>query len=282
MQLNENDGEALSRLSAALASLGRVDEAKAAARRGAKIAALRDDVDSLISWKNNSQTAAVKIANTLEQLGRRWEATTWLQAAFQMTQNKDPQLNATYQSIRAKLTGQTPWQLPENLVAAKLDLSDLPAIDWQPRKSTTAPDQPVMVAGGKIRFDDQAGKRGLEHVCKLGKPPGQEASLAIYQSGAGGAGVIDFDLDGWPDLYLTNLDGTPKRQDSSANQLHRNLAGRFADVTGSARSVIWDSPRGSRSAITTPTGLPICWSPTLDAIVCTATTATVRSAMPPT
>jgi tetratricopeptide (TPR) repeat protein len=233
-RLNENDGEALSRLSAALTELGRGEAAKAAARRAAKLAALRDDVDSLISWKNNSQTAAVKIANTLEELGRRWEATTWLQAAFRMTQNKDPQLSETYQSIRDRLTSQTPWQLPEDLVAAKLDLSDLPSVDWQPGESTTAANEAVVVTSGKIRFHDQAGERGLEHVCKLGKPPGQEASLAIYQSGAGGAGVIDFDLDGWPDLYLTNMDGTPKREDSSANQLHRNLAGSFADVTDRA------------------------------------------------
>ena len=37
--------------------------------------------------KNNSQSDAVNIARGLDAMGRRWEATAWLQAAFRMTQN---------------------------------------------------------------------------------------------------------------------------------------------------------------------------------------------------
>uniref|UniRef100_UPI003568C72D CRTAC1 family protein n=1 Tax=Stieleria sp. TaxID=2795976 RepID=UPI003568C72D len=58
-----------------------------------------------------------------------------------------------------------------------------------------------------------------------------ESGLMIYQSGAGGAGVVDFDLDGWPDTYLTVMDGTPRREDSGPNRLYRNLAGEYSDVT---------------------------------------------------
>ncbi len=233
VRLDENDGEALSRLSAALAQVGRSDEAKTAAQRAAKLAVIRENVDSLISWRNNSQSAAVKIAETLEQLGRRWEATTWLQAAFQMTENKDPKLGNTYKSIRERLTGTTPWQLPEKLVAANIDLSVFPIVDWSLGTSNVSTG-PAKLSRARFRFADEAASRNLDHICELGKPPGEEAGLAIYQSGAGGAGVIDLDLDGWPDVYLTAMDGTPKMVDSKPNRLFRNRAGQFADVTAAA------------------------------------------------
>lgn len=228
--LNENDGEALNRLSASLAHTGRMERSKETAQRAAVIAAIRDEVDSLLSWRKDSQTSAVKIAQLLATLGRNWESTTWLQSAFGMTQNQDPKLTEMYESIRTQLSGDTPWQKPEFLVAAKMDLSEFPNIDWQQStmRETTSK---IAVSTAKIHFSDQAKQRQLEHICKLGKPLGEESGLAIYQSGAGGAGVIDFDLDGWPDVYLTTMDGVPKQYDSGQNRMYRNLAGQFAEVT---------------------------------------------------
>ncbi len=231
--LNENDGEALNRLSASLAQLGRTDSSPVVAQRAAKIASVRDHVDSLLSWRNNSQSAAVKIARTLDELGRRWEATSWLQEAYKMTQNEDPNLDQAYKSIRSRLTGETPWQMPELLVAANIDLSDLPGVDWRPRHGEAQVERAI-ASESEIRFSDQASARTLDHICRIGKPPGEEAGLAIYQSGAGGAGVIDFDLDGWPDIYLTEMDGAPMREDSGPNGFFRNRAGRFEDVTESS------------------------------------------------
>ncbi|MDG2220216.1 MAG: FG-GAP-like repeat-containing protein [Rubripirellula sp.] len=229
-KLDVNDSEPLSRLSAILIRMGQVDEAKQASQRAAMLASLRDEVDAILSWRRNSQTDAVKIAQSLDALGRRWEATTWLQTAFPMTQNPEPQLPQIYQSIRSKLTGSTPWQTPESVVASKLDLTDFPDFRWQKSvapKTTSS----VALADVDIRFGDQATARHLQHECKLGKPTGDEAGLAIFQSGAGGAGVIDIDLDGSPDVYLTSMDGQPKKNDSSSNRLFRNLAGRFQEIT---------------------------------------------------
>jgi tetratricopeptide (TPR) repeat protein len=229
-RLQENDGEALSRLSASLARLGQSSQSQSVAWRAAKINSLRAGVDSLLEWHKDSQSAAVQIARTLDELGRRWEATAWLQAAFRMTRNKDPQLEAIYQSVRGQLTGKTPWQVPERLVAAPIDLSHLPSPHWW-QAGPQVPDDAVAVSPVGVRFADQAAARGLNHVCELSKPAGQEAGLAIYQSGAGGAGVIDFDLDGWPDVCLTSMDGTPMQTDSAPNRIFRNQSGRFVDVT---------------------------------------------------
>ncbi|MGI9445026.1 MAG: FG-GAP-like repeat-containing protein [Rubripirellula sp.] len=231
--LDENSGEALLKLSVTLAQLDQPDNARRLAERAAGITALRDGVDSLLSWKNNSQSDAVNIARGLEAMGRRWEATAWLQAAFRMTQNPQQDLASIYKSVRSNLTGATPWQIPEFAVAKQIDLSNYPKPVWLDSGSVS----PVVsspVSTHPMRFSDQAAERQLVHTCRLSKSEDEGGGLTIYQSGAGGVAVLDFDLDGWPDLCLTSIDGSPMKKDSSPNRFFRNLDGTFSDVTESS------------------------------------------------
>ncbi len=230
VRLNENDPEALNRLSTSLSQLGRTEQAELAAGRAEKIATLRSHVATLTTWDFSSQKTVVDLALTLQKLGRQWEATNWLMIGYSMKQHPDPRFDQTLRAIHSDLTGTTPWQLPEQLVSTKIDLSSFPLIAWRQSPPITSP--PIRDrSGGIFQFRDEASARSLLHVCAIGKTDDQESGLMIYQSGAGGAGVIDFDLDGWPDIYLTVMDGTPRREDSGPNRLHRNLAGKFFDVT---------------------------------------------------
>jgi len=228
-KLNENDGETLTRLSSVLGELGRTEASQAAAKRSANITALRDAVDSLRSWRNDSQTAVVKIAETLGRLGRVWEATVWLRAGFAMQQNPDPKIQKLYEQSRSQLTGKTPWQLAGSLVSSQFDLSDLPVPDWKTKTTSSVPT--ATLAGSSIHLVDVAAQSGLNHVCEIKTKSGKQSGLTIYQSGAGGAGVIDFDLDGWPDTYLTTMDGSPRQTNSAPNRLFRNQANHWVDVT---------------------------------------------------
>ncbi|OUW84297.1 MAG: hypothetical protein CBD74_04535 [Saprospirales bacterium TMED214] len=231
--LDENNGEALLKLSISLAQLDQPDKARRLAERAAGITALRDGVDSLLSWKNNSQSDAVNIARGLDAIGRRWEATAWLQAAFRMNQNPQQDLASIYKSVRSTLTGATPWQIPELAVAKQIDLSDYPEPIWMESGSIT-PALSDRVGSRAIRFDNQAAERQLVHTCRLSKSADEGGGLTIYQSGAGGVAVLDFDLDGWPDVCLTSIDGGPMKNDSSPNPLFRNLDGVFSNVTESS------------------------------------------------
>lgn len=233
VRLNEDDGESLSRLAASLSQIGRTDESKIVAARAGKITAMRDAVESLFSWNNDSQRAAVQIAGEMEQLGRQWEATAWMQAAFVMTQDRAENLRQAYTDVRSRLTGRTPWQTTDQLVAHRIDVGELPQIDWK-TTAVVANTPTATVPTTKIRFDDQAQDRNLRHVCKINKPVGEEAGLWVYQSGAGGAAVLDFDMDGWPDVCLTTIDGQPKKENSGPNRLYQNHQGRFVEVTADA------------------------------------------------
>jgi hypothetical protein len=88
--------------------------------------------------------------------------------------------------------------------------------------------------GGPIRFVNTASAAGLEFVLRNGAA-GHKYQVETIP---GGLGVIDFDGDGWPDLYCVNGASLPslKKTDSSYfNRLYRNNRnGTFTDVTEKA------------------------------------------------
>ena len=58
------------------------------------------------------------------------------------------------------------------------------------------------------------------------------ASIPIHESIGGGIAVIDYDLDGWPDVYLAQGSGEPPTDACTrSNLLMRNRGGKFVDVT---------------------------------------------------
>ena len=60
-------------------------------------------------------------------------------------------------------------------------------------------------------------------------------SIPIHESIGGGIGILDYDLDGWPDVYLGQGSGEPPTDACTRSSvLVRNLAGTFDEVTVSA------------------------------------------------
>jgi hypothetical protein len=87
---------------------------------------------------------------------------------------------------------------------------------------------------GPIQFQNVAPSNGLDFVLR------NDASGRKYQveTVLGGLGVIDFDNDGWPDLYCVNGASLPSLQKTDPrffNRLYRNNRdGTFSDVTQKA------------------------------------------------
>ena len=86
-------------------------------------------------------------------------------------------------------------------------------------------------APGPIQFQNAAPASGLDFILR------NDAKGRKYQveTVLGGLGVIDFDQDGWPDLYCVNGASLPSLQKSDPsffNRLYRNNRdGTFTDVT---------------------------------------------------
>lgn len=82
-----------------------------------------------------------------------------------------------------------------------------------------------------IRLVDVHEEAGLEFVFDNGRSP----QRLMVESTAGGAAWIDYDVDGWPDLYLPqggNPFATDQTRRPSSDELFRNVGGRtFAAVS---------------------------------------------------
>jgi len=222
---------ALPHLLFALKQLGRLQEADKVAQQINRTTALRDNVKTHLERNASSQQAAMQVADAMLELGRVWEAEGWARLAVSLPNDRSNDARDRYLAVRSRLTAQSPWQLAESMLANRLDLGDLPSVQWGPSSTATTTSGPL--AKGEIRFTEEASQRGLSHTCELATEPG-ETGHWIYQTVGGGIGVIDFDLDGWPDLSLAVLDGRPKQNNSSPNRLLRNLQGQFDEVTALA------------------------------------------------
>ncbi len=220
--------EALPKLLFALKQLKRDTEANEVAVQINRTTVLSDCVKTHLERGGSSQSAAFAVSDAMLSMGRLWEAEGWARLAVSLPEDKLNDTRERYLNVRSKMTAQSPWQSPESVLANHLDLSDLPQVSWGP--SSLKKETLSSFAKGEIHFRDEAPARGVDHVCELASTA-DETGHWIYQSVGGGMGIIDFDLDGWPDLALAVLDGQPKKNNSSPNRLLRNLEGQFADVT---------------------------------------------------
>jgi tetratricopeptide (TPR) repeat protein len=221
-----NMPEIFSRWLTSLRQIGRNEDAQRVADRIAKQIVLRDALLTHLERSARSQRAAIAVAAAMKDLGRIWEAEAWARIAVSLPEERLERRRERYMEIRSGLTVQSPWRLPETRLAARIDLSDLPRVSWSDSLSNKVVSQTL--TRGEIAFEDQAEQRGLVHTCEVA-PEAETEGHWIYQSVGGGVGVIDFDLDGWPDVAAAMLDGDPLKTNSSPNRLFRNQQGKYLD-----------------------------------------------------
>jgi hypothetical protein len=180
-----------------------------------------------------SATRALDVAVVLEELGRLWESEAWAAIAITLPADAAP-VKAFRQRLIQKLRSDTPWSnIDTGILLAKLE-QDFPAPE--PPGSMQVADPKSMRDLGRYRFTakpqfrDVAKAKGLQFhgttTDKIDQP-----GLLLYASAGCGVGVIDFDLDGWPDLHCANAGGQPMQRDSGRNATFRNITGDFLNVT---------------------------------------------------
>src|SRR5271169_2136032 len=89
---------------------------------------------------------------------------------------------------------------------------------------------PVLIAN----FTDVAEKAGLTAQNIFG---GIDTKKYIIETTGNGVAIVDYDNDGWPDIFLVNgtrLDGFPSGQGPTNRLYHNNHDGTFTDVTAKA------------------------------------------------
>ena len=176
-----------------------------------------------------------RMAELLKELRRPFESVGFRKIALQMHGGSDSDL-AALQREREQLLGKLddPSVVADaEFLTCGLDLQQwpLPSEDAIGSEPQIESGNRVAVSVGPIVLTDVAAKASLEFTYDNGDDRSDDREL-LHQLTGGGIGVIDFDLDGWSDLYFTQGGGDAFKTDSKPNRLFRNLAGKqFAAVT---------------------------------------------------
>ncbi len=224
LRINPSHFPAMRGLYQSLSEFGLSSQAELVAERIEMETALRDALGRFFEGEQQSQTFCFEIADQLIELGRPWEAYGWARKASELAYDPVANFDRRLAQVAQHVASGTPWQMPGSSLTEQLDLSRLGAFDWHFDLKEVQPDsfQPNRVP----KLDNRALALTYHHEA-LPRSSDEERWLWIYQIIGGGVGVIDFDLDGWPDLASSVLNGTPMKSNSLPNTLHRNIDGKF-------------------------------------------------------
>lgn len=177
---------------------------------------------ALFSHQQASYAELLALVQHCYRIGRLWEAYAWGQVAFQINPDSTeqlvmwPQLQQQIQSLPLELTA------PSMNLGLRIDLSAYPLPKHTPQKSADVVDQ--MVAR-EISFRDDSVATGLNFQYFNGAPR-DAPQRRMYEFTGGGVAVLDFDMDGFPDVYLTQGAKKFGLNSGEMDHLYRNVQGR--------------------------------------------------------
>uniref|UniRef100_A0A7C2K0J6 Tetratricopeptide repeat protein n=1 Tax=Schlesneria paludicola TaxID=360056 RepID=A0A7C2K0J6_9PLAN len=179
-----------------------------------------------------------QLAAQLEGLGRVWEAYAWTAVVAREPTADSAWVTSTVQRLEPQLAAGTPLDrapvLPD-LAALMVRFSLTTSSPSGPPATLTRGETPSLVEG--LSFVDEAAQAGIEFVYFEDPDPASEGRR-MHEFTGGGVAVLDYDLDGWPDLYFTQGSELTSQNPATnrLDQLWRNRGdGRFDLVTPASR-----------------------------------------------
>lgn len=215
-------------------------QARTIANYAELLTALSQTVDKVLTSDGNDRAAVRRVAGLMEDLGRIWECCAW--AIVGRTLSPDADWPSEYfQRHSHKLTADLPAIVSERhplsgrVIApsgvVSTEFSRLLELERSEADATRS-----NPSNAEIRFTDTA---LIDFQYYNADDPETKGVRSFEQTG-GGVAIIDFDLDGAPDVFLPQgiewATGSDQPVDQSAltDKLFRNEFGRkFRDVTGS-------------------------------------------------
>ena len=174
-------------------------------------------------------------AQITESLGRYLESSAWYYLAIQLASNSQEAVDglARTQELAARAAGPVD---PSANPASRFPQHQRPLPDWSRPVSELAGTPPSPPTSNEIAFREVATDLGVTFRWHNGDDPNQPG-IHLYQDFGGGLGAVDYDADGWPDLYLVQGNDHPDRLASEhRDRLYRNLQGeRLVEVSEAAR-----------------------------------------------
>lgn len=224
-----NDGVANVLMAKLLIAVGRHDDAMAFQRRGDLLVRLENQF-----YRQYSSAASVELRiGLLEELDRHWEAYGWCEKLLDIAPYSTFARDAMAR-LEPHLDVNGPLTPASANPALAIDLQEYPLPDTKTITDETAA---LKTHHGKsIQFRDRASEVGLNFEYFVDFPRKQD-NVFSFDFAGGGAGVIDFDCDGWPDIYLSQSRHYPSvdEADEPRDSLFWNQRGEFVDAAEFAR-----------------------------------------------
>ncbi|HQX50915.1 MAG TPA: FG-GAP-like repeat-containing protein [Planctomycetaceae bacterium] len=171
----------------------------------------------------------------LEAAGRLWEAWGWCVVYEQLM----PRPNAMVHAARQRLEPQLRFELPRTnrmtLPGIDADWNRYPLPVWSQLNSRPTESSGIAPQNSStIHFEDRSEYAQLDF--RYVNTKSQEHGHKIYETMGAGVAVLDYDHDGWPDLYFPQGKPLPlDNVDGPSDALYRNQRGeRYLTVTDSA------------------------------------------------
>ena len=238
--------EACYQLGQLLIQAGRADDAKPFLHRAELIQQYVNAVKRMRSDVRNEHMLI--IARLCDQLGLLWEAQfCWRQVPHDigLPGERQAAIDLYHVIAPSDKAGVLERTQPEKNPARSLDLTAWPR--YQPaavtpsvtknpgrmsfRSRPAAESAPA--ADLRLRMEDEAANRGVTFLYDHG-PSTQGPKISEFTGG--GVAVLDYDQDGWPDLYWTQGGRGPGNPQASvaSDQFLRNQSGQFNDCTAAS------------------------------------------------
>ncbi|MEM6469351.1 MAG: FG-GAP-like repeat-containing protein [Planctomycetota bacterium] len=247
IEIDPTLGEDYKRLGFCFRQLKSPGKAETAIRRGKAVQSTSAQVSLAAIKDADSARYYAVLSKTLNDLGRPFEFIAW-QLFLSRTEGSPPGYVRRLEQQRTRLVGVADFAA----MSALDQRMNFSAEDFPPPKSKElqelAPSLEVdatlaseasastTTSDQEIAFVDVAASVGLDFQYR-NHPDPKEIDMRIHESLGGGVGVLDFDLDGRPDVIFNQAGGNPPDVASHfSNQLYRNVASRFVEVTQLART----------------------------------------------
>lgn len=244
LRCEPQDKSANFQLAQSLIAAGKTEQAAPFLRH----AELLDELSVLLDlvYANRQDVATYRsIAGLMESLGRLWEAAGWYQIAAAIDPNAQWARNSLNR-IGPQLKRDTPLTLNSHLPGRRHDWRSYPLPQWKPSSDSEEKVPELSASHSRVVFIDSTEGAGIDFQYfngHTGTTPGRR----IFEQMGGGVAVLDFDADGWPDIYFTQGGTWPPQSDQTQylDRLYRNLGnGTFEDVTSTCRIVEWQYSQG--------------------------------------
>ncbi len=216
-----------------LKSLGDVELGNAFTERARRLQRVIDLSERMKDPRGNE--SLLPMIEELEATGRLWEAWGWCIAYAQVMPRRNEIVDSARERLAAQLRFDLPRTNPATMPGIHSNWDRYPFPVWSELQSRPVKTSPIAEpSSSTIRFEDRSESAQLDF--RYVNTAAQESGHKIYETMGAGIAVLDYDRDGWPDLYFPQGKPLPlEGADGPSDALYRNRSGEhYLSVTESA------------------------------------------------